>query len=245
MMRVFFKNVKAMKIKRITVVIVGLLSLTVQAVTMQDLFLTMPSTYLPTLPLSARQDLVDFYTNNRIAAMPAAFSNQMVLKNLSDDYLLLQTSPSSSLQIKRLPLSDTASVLALIHTVQGPLEESRLVFCSLDWKQLTTFSQPILKPSSFLANPSDSLALRFDADCVRLFVRWAGSPGTTDMRAMHSLALDVPAETMKPYEGMLMDTLRLKWTGQGYEPAFNKAPVTGHNSTVSVRSEGTLMTTPN
>lgn len=224
-----------MKINRTILVLFSLLSLSVQALTMKDVLLSMPTDLLPTLPLSARQDLVDFYTNNRTAAMPAAFNNQMILKVLTDDYLLLQTSPVSTLQVKRLSVDDTMTVLALIHTTQGPLEDSRLVFFSPDWKPILQGRQPLLKPSSFLRTQDEALARRFDADCARLFVRMAWSPASTDLITTHSLKVDVPFETLLPYQDLLVDTLRLVWSEKGYRPAFNKAPVTGQTSTVPVK----------
>lgn len=234
-----------MKRKGCLILLVSLLTISVHAATMQEIFLSMPATLLPTLPQRARQDLVDFYTNNRTAAMPAAFNNQVLLKMLTSDYLFLQTSPTSSLQVKRLPVNDTMTVLALIHTAQGPLEDSRLSFFSQDWKPLSQWRQPMVKPSWFLTTCDDGLAGRFDADCARLFVRLAWTPGSTDLMATHRLKVDVPAETWKPYEGLVMDTLRLVWSDRGYEPAFNRAPVAGHNSTVPVKSVGSVITLPN
>lgn len=224
-----------MKINRTILVLFNLLSLSVQALTMKDVLLSMPTDLLPTLPLSARQDLVDFYTNNRTAAMPAAFNNQMILKVFTEDYLLLQTSPVSTLQVKRLSVDDTMTVLALIHTTQGPLEDSRLVFFSPDWKPIPQGGQPLLKPSSFLRTQDEALARRFDADCARLFVRMAWSPASTDLITTHSLKVDVPSEKLLPYQGLLADTLRLVWSGKGYIPAFSNAPVTGQTSTVLVK----------
>ncbi|NLT03713.1 MAG: DUF3256 family protein [Bacteroidales bacterium] len=206
-----------MKRKPVSLLMICLLSMTVQAVNVQELFLNMPASLLPTLPKAARQDLVDFYTNNRVAAMPAAFNNQMVLKNLTNDYLLLQTTPSSTIQLKLLPLNDTATVIAVIHTAQGPLEDSRLLFYGLDWKPLDRFYQPVLKPHSFLKSTDESLIARFDTVCNRLFVRLTFEAGTTTLLAEHALKTDLTEDILQAYDGMIEDAIRLHWTGDGFE----------------------------
>jgi len=63
----------------------------------------------------------------------------------------------------------------------------------------------------------------------------AWSPASTDLITTHSLKVDVPFETLLPYQELLVDTLRLVWSEKGYRPAFNKAPVTGQTSTVLVK----------
>lgn len=206
-----------MSYKCLTLSIAAFLSLAAQAVTMQEVFLNMPPSMLPTLPKTSRQDLVDFITNNRTAVMPAAFGNQMVLKTFSDDFLMLETSPVSSLQLKLLPLGDTTRVVAFVHTVRGPMSNSRLLFIDPSWQPVPALQQPVFKPADFLSESNDSLANCFQTDGIRFFMTFHFDAATTDLKVTHSLVDDASAENLAPYRGVLKDTLILHWTGMGFE----------------------------
>ena len=50
------------------------------------------------------------------------------LKKLTDDYLFLQTTGSSSMEMKLLPLNDSVKVICVINTVCGPVCDSEISF---------------------------------------------------------------------------------------------------------------------
>lgn len=190
----------------------------VDAQTIEQCFFQMPIDLLPTLPVSSRKDLVDFYKNDRTAVMPASFSNQMTLKQLGSDYLLLQTSASTTMQLKRLPVNDTLNILTLIYTAGAPLSDSQIRFYSTTWKPLDSFAFPALTALDFLdtAGAGVNLTGRFSQVCQRLFIQMKASPEKQELSAITSIREDVPAELLEPFKPWVKDTVTLRWRGSGF-----------------------------
>ena len=62
-----------------------------------------------------------------------------------DDYLLLQTTERSTVEMKLLPLVNNTYVVCMISTVNGPVPDSRIEFFTTNWEPLATsdlFTQP-------------------------------------------------------------------------------------------------------
>ena len=58
------------------------------------------------------------------------------LKKLTDDYLLLQVTERSTVEMKLLPLVNDTYVVCMITTVYGPVPASQVEFFTADWKLL-------------------------------------------------------------------------------------------------------------
>lgn len=194
------------------------LTLGVQAVTLKDVFFRMPAEVLPSLNLAARRDLVDFYTNRQTAVVPSAFATNVELSAFTEDYLLLKTSSVSTLQVKRLPFSDSTLVL-LINTVTGPLPDSRVRFFTQNWKPIVGVSMPVIVPRHFLDTTrlNAEQVQRFDEICQRFFVRMDADPVTPHLYVRALLSGVVPQELLAPFEGFYTDSLTLTWNGKGFK----------------------------
>ena len=67
------------------------------------------------------------------------------LQKLTNDYLLLQTTERSTVEMKLLPLVNNTYVVCMISTVNGPVPDSRIEFFTTNWEPLATsdlFTQP-------------------------------------------------------------------------------------------------------
>lgn len=113
-------------------------------------FTQMPAELIPGITIDTRKDLIDFCKNGKISVMPAVFGGKVQLKTLEEDYLLLQTSESSEMQIKILRPNDSLRVLAVVHTVVGPLKDSRVKFYNTSWKPLKDWSIPLFTVNDFI-----------------------------------------------------------------------------------------------
>lgn len=191
-----------------------LLTVSVQAVSMKSLFLSMPAELLPTLSLSARKDLVDFFENKQRAAVPSLFKSNSVLTAFSDNYLRLETSSSSSIQIKKLSLADS-TVFLLINTVTGPLPDSRVRLYTPSWKLIPGVAIPEVKPRLLLDSTrlSAEQVNRFDSLC-RLFVQLDADPSAPVLHVKTFLSDEVPQEQLAPFKGLYTDSLTLTWNGR-------------------------------
>lgn len=114
----------------------------VSAQDMAGYFKTAPEELIPELTQNMRLDLMDFYTNGQRASVLGNIEGHVRLNSFSNDYLCLQTSEQSDLQIKALPDKDSLFVLAVVHTVYAPAKDSRIDFYSSSWVSLPDYPKP-------------------------------------------------------------------------------------------------------
>lgn len=103
---------------------------------MPTLFTSMPDGYLPQLEVAWRKDLVDLYNSGKEARLQNMITGFSELKKLTPDYLLLQTTEKSTLEMKLLPLVNNTPIICVISTVFGPAPDSKVNFYSPDWEPL-------------------------------------------------------------------------------------------------------------
>jgi len=182
----------------------------VKAQTISYYFIKMPVNLIPSVSIDTRRDLVDFYNNGKSAVMPSAFGTEVVLKDMSEDYLLLQTSENAEMQLKLLQVNDTLQVLALIHTVAAPLKDSRISFYSTTWQPLSKPEMPQLSFLDFLdVDKGRALGLgnRFNEVCLRNFVSYQFSKNTPILVTHSSIKEDLRPDILKDFEPVIKDSI--------------------------------------
>ena len=103
---------------------------------LRSLFVAMPDSVLPLLTKTNRMDCIDFLDSNMKAEVKNRFNNTSELKVLTKDYLELQLTSQSSVEMKLLPVNDSVKVVCMVHTVCGPVCDSEITFYDTQWKQL-------------------------------------------------------------------------------------------------------------
>lgn len=101
-------------------------------------FTSMPDDIFNYLSANNRKDLIDFYKAGKTAKVENLLKGQTELKELSDDYLKLQLNQSATGQMKLLPLNDSVKVIAIIQTVSGNANDSRIRFFTSTWMKIET-----------------------------------------------------------------------------------------------------------
>ena len=121
-----------------TLFVIGMLlcGLSLYAQDMKTLFIAMPDSVAPLLTKVNREDCVDFLASNMKAEVKNRFGKVSELKRLTDDYLFLQTTGSSPMEMILLPLNDSVKVICVVNTVCGPACDSEVRFYNTDWQQL-------------------------------------------------------------------------------------------------------------
>ncbi|WP_080905346.1 DUF3256 family protein [Parabacteroides sp. Marseille-P3160] len=128
----------------------------VSAQDMAKVFTSMPDTLIPQLEEAWRKDLIDLFQNKKEAKLKNTMNGFSELNNLTADYLQLQLTERSSIELKLLPLVNNTYIICMVTTVSGPVADSRVAFYSTDWKEL---------PAGDLLTPvADEWFLREDAD---------------------------------------------------------------------------------
>lgn len=115
---------------------VGLMEMKAQE--MDAVFAAMPDTYMPQLESAWRKDLIDLYHSGKEAKLKNTMDGFSSLQKLTDDYLLLQVTERSTVEMKLLPLVNETHVICMVTTVYGPVPDSRITFFTTEWKPLET-----------------------------------------------------------------------------------------------------------
>ena len=76
----------------------------VKAQEMDALFVSMPDNNIPQLENAWRKDLIDLFKTGKEARLKNTMNGFSTLKNLTSDYLLLQVTERSTVEMKLLPL---------------------------------------------------------------------------------------------------------------------------------------------
>jgi len=107
-----------------------------EAQDMATFFINMPDSYLPQLEDAWRKDLVDLYQSGKPAVLENTMTGSSTLQKLTSDYLLLQTTERSTMEIRFLPLINNTLIACVITTVYAPVADSRVAFYSNEWHPL-------------------------------------------------------------------------------------------------------------
>jgi len=103
---------------------------------MADFFIRMPDSFLPQLEDVRRKDLVDLYQSGKPAVLENTMGGSSTLQNLTTEYLFLQTTERSTMEIRFFPLINNTLIACVITTVYAPVADSRVEFYSTEWQSL-------------------------------------------------------------------------------------------------------------
>lgn len=196
------------------------LTLTGAAQPVSHYFTQMPAELIPGITIDTRKDLIDFCKNGKLSVMPAAFGGKVQLKTLVDDYLLLQTSERSEIQIKILRPNDSLRVLAVVRTVSGPFKDSRVKFYDTSWKLLNDWSMPAFTVNDFMdATKAEELGLtnRINEIGPRLFVSITFKPVENAFVVTSSLKEDMEKAQRETLGVLVRDSIVYRWNNNRFQ----------------------------
>ena len=144
--------------KKLISILIGIASVVgVQAQDMKALFVSMPDSIAPLLTKVNREDFIDFLASNMKAEVKNRFGQPTELKKLTDDYLYLQTTSKSSMEMKLLPLNDSVKIVCMVNTVCASASDSEIRFFSTQWQELPKQDYMKLPSVEAFYLPVDSL----------------------------------------------------------------------------------------
>ena len=176
--------------KQLTLALISLFLFGAQAKSqnIKEIFKAMPAEMTPLLTANDKADFIDFMDSKMDAKVQNLLGGTSLMTRLSSDYLYVQMTKNSSLQMKLLPYKETY-LIALINTVYGPARDSKLHVYNANWEKFVgepLFTKPKLddffKLDLFLADKSNSkladlravdvslVELSFDADNLNIEV---------------------------------------------------------------------------
>ena len=133
-------------------------TLSVMAQDMKTVFVAMPDSIVPLLTKVNREDCIDFLDSNMKAVVKNRFGNVAEMKVLTDDYVQMQVSEVSTLEMKLLPVNDSTRVICMVKTVCASACDSSVRFYASDWSAELAAKDFLQAPSGDdFFFPNDSL----------------------------------------------------------------------------------------
>ena len=183
-----------------------------------DVFTAMPDSVFKLLTQKNRRDMLDFYNNHMEAKVRNRLNDYAQLDTLTDDYLRLRLSGSSSAEMKLLQTEDSVTIIALVRSITTPVADSRVQFFNTDWQPLYWLELPIPTTADFFVEAPDSVArdLAFaqrSIDDLR-FVSVSIDP--MEPVFTFTLSIDELNSDEKKLARRFLRSLRFRWTGSAF-----------------------------
>lgn len=111
-------------------------SMTAGAKSMRELWLTIPDSLMPYVDKNHRIEMVEFLGMNLRGDVDNLFGSKSEMDTLTNDYTSLTLNEAVEVQLKRLPMDGSDSIVCMLRTIKGPAPESEMTFFTQDWQPL-------------------------------------------------------------------------------------------------------------
>lgn len=185
------------------------------AQSLKDLFLKMPVELLPLLKENDRLDLIDLYEAKMNIPVTNRLDGKSSIKMLTDNYMYLTLSASSSMQIKMLTDVNGDTLLCVVNTVSAEAADSRIRLYKNDWQPVENgfFDTPAIV-DFFIQSDSTKEALELaDIYLVELNL----SPEDNTLVAEYTLPRYMNKEDAARILPLLHKIVYI-WDGRGFVP---------------------------
>lgn len=188
---------------------------------MKSLFVSMPDSLAPLLTKVNREDCIDFLDSDMKAVVRNRFDKESELKTLTGDYLLMQMTASSTLEMKMLPLDDSLKVVCMVRTVDTGVADSDIQFYDTFWRKLPVTDFVSLPQEDVFYLPVDSLSEAYEsvrkmADMYLL--KLSLSPEQAILKAEYTTPLYLNDEAReKALKCVRKEPLLLEWRNGRFE----------------------------
>lgn len=118
-----------------TLLLMGAMMMTART-PIRQWFVEMPDSVMPLLTKNNRLDFIDFIDCNMEAVVTNLLDGKSCMKRLTDDYLHVEYTKVSDVEMKLLPVTDTTDVLCMVTTMKAAVNDSRVAFFGEGWVPL-------------------------------------------------------------------------------------------------------------
>jgi hypothetical protein len=189
---------------------------------MEEFFIKMPEGIIIQLEEAWRKDLVDLYKSGKVATLENTMQGRSTLLKLTDNYLLLQSTECSTVEMKLLPLVNNTYIICMITTVNAPVADSRVDFYTTDWSVLPAgeLYTPITT-NRFLKDDVDHSAMAFsDANALLdiFLVKYSLDADNNTLTAEYTTPLYLDEESQRKIVPILKDVSKIyEWKLSRFE----------------------------
>ncbi|WP_455639524.1 DUF3256 family protein [Parabacteroides sp.] len=182
-------------------ILISMIALGVKAQEMDALFISMPDQNIPQLENAWRKDLIDLYKSGKDARLKNTMNGFSSLDSLTANYMFLQVTDRSSIEMKLLPLVNNTEIICMVRTINGPVADSRIEFFTTDWQPLA--SSDLFTPVDadwFIKEGTDKGSNAFQDAASRLdmnLIQYKLSPADLTLTATYTTPLYLSREDRK------------------------------------------------
>ena len=192
---------------------------TTYAQKMGEIFVQMPNELIVQLEEAWRKDLVELYQSGKPAVLENTMQGKSILNKLTDQYLNLQSTEHSVVELKLLPLVNNTFIICMIQTVYGPVADSRASFYTTEWQRLPTAEifSPVTE-DRFWKEDADQASLDALSRLGMFLVKYTLSEESTTLTAEYTTPLYLDDENRQIVKPLLKDEpVRYEWKSGRYE----------------------------
>lgn len=179
--------------------------------TMNELFKSMPSEYLPAF---TEADKTMLLVDSSLSVIPYALGEIERLE-YTDTFLSIRTSEVGTMQIKILPLVNKTHVIALIKTVCSGVCDSNIRFFTTNWEEIEKESLlPIISPHLFFDQSKiDTLEFKWALSKIDIYpLQFQFKDGGNDLQAIFNITNHLSTQDSLKLEPYLeKETIDLTW----------------------------------
>jgi hypothetical protein len=111
-------------------------------------FVKMPDSLIVHLEEAWRKDLVVLYQSGKPATLENSMQGKSTLLVLTDQYILLQSTECSTVELKLFPLINNTFLIGMIETVYAPVADSRVKFYTTEWQRISAENLLLRSPGT-------------------------------------------------------------------------------------------------
>ena len=186
------------------------IAVSVEAQRVSSFFIIMPDELLPQIETNRRKDMIDLFQHSQKGGITNSLGGTSDVTALSDNYISVGLSSSSTMQIKLLPLKGKEeTVIAVVNTVCAPACDSRIDFYDTNWKPLDRKDFIILPDNrDFLSDDEKSnenaneMVQRVDISLMR----YDFCEGNDNLQITYTIDEYMPEEMYKQIKPYLRDS---------------------------------------
>ena len=183
-----------------------------------DVFTAMPDSVFELLTQKGRRDMLDFYNNHMEAKVRNRLNDYSQLDTLTDDFLRLRLSTSSSAEMKLLQTEDSTTIICLVRSITSPVADSRVQFFTTDWQPVRWIELPNPSTKDFFSEAPDSVSrdLSFAQRSIDDLRFVAVSIDPVEPILTFILSVDELNTDEKKLSRRYLRSLRYRWTGSSF-----------------------------
>jgi len=206
-------------------IFVGALQADAQYSSMRDVFSQMPDSLLPYMSHNNRLDLIDFAESGMEAEITNSFDEHVKLTKLTSNYLRLELSKASSVEMKLLPTEDllpdtTKTIICIVYSFGEKTPFSSIKFYTSKWLPLS-IENPITANSDKLIIKPDTMGIELFDELrdylMPLYVSASLSETNNVITMKASPQGTVPIDNKSKCLNYIIKQISIEWDGKTFK----------------------------